>query len=192
MARSLYGDLLKRPFGVKWAIGLPLLLGEVLGSELMDRLRAAHRQGNLDVIEAQERSEAEIGALLAANRSLRRDQVKFKSVVVGRLTPMPWLDFDLKAKLRDGLMVPLEEFVKQDHSAAKTRTLRTDLRTFDDWKRRLDEAGRVAAAGEAFLTADNLALLARWVPEQMVSRRRAVEEWADSKEVARLRTGLVS
>lgn len=186
--RRLISEVNGGRFGIRWVKEVRAALLALLGDGLLQSLQATQRQQNFEVTAARERSAAEVEAIVARTRQ-RRELVRYETVRVGTLEPMPWLVFDFEGTLRDGLLIPLETFTQLKHEEMNTPRLRKAVRPFDNWERSIQDAGDAAASAVRFLARENLELLSLWVPDQMVSRRRAIREWPESKAFRTLAAG---
>lgn len=182
-------EMNRRRFGIKWVKTVRSSVQSILSDDLFQSLCTAAKRGDLLVTEARERTDAEIENIIARTRQ-QREQVRVETVDLGALAPMPWLNYDFGSKLRDELMVPLQDFIGLDLELLATPKLRAAVKKFDGATERLDEAGRALDTAQGFFSKANLELLVRWVPDRLAKRRRAVSEWASSKPCRDLLQGL--
>jgi hypothetical protein len=175
--------------GIRWIKQLKTRLADVIGADLVQDLLYAQRRGDLSVSEARERSAAEIEMIAAVTRK-PKEQLRFETVSMGRLKNLEWLDYDFRARLAKGIMVPLDELKDIEAAALRTPRLRELIKPFELWERTLDEAERAANTAEAFLDTENLKLLTLWIPDRLSSKRRALLGWIDSKPYNALKNGL--
>jgi len=168
-------------FGIRWLSEARDELRKIIGDSLLQSLAVAGRRGELVVNQAKERGAAEIEMILASDPRLKREQVLYETVAIGRLAETDWIDFNFLKALRDELLIPVDEFSKADLATMKTPQLRVAVKQFDTWEKRLEDAESAAATALPFLAIQNLDLLSEWIPEHMPSRKRALREWAASK-----------
>ena len=149
-------DLTFKPYGGKWAVKVKTTMDSVIGTSLVDSLRVASIRGDLAVTRSRRRSEEEIDDLVALNRGMSREQAGHEDVLVGQLTPMPWLDFDFRERLMVNLLGPLDSFRQLVPEVLASPNLKAEVRRFDGYEEVLQEAREAAASVVRFLSEDKI------------------------------------
>lgn len=151
-------QMVNGPFGVHWLRRLGVALQVRLGADGMSLLKKKARSGNYQVEKVSERTEEEIQREMALTRK-KRDELKYKSEVVGIMQPMRWLSYDFKGDLIDNLRVPLNALCAMDWSAAETKVIQRMLKAVSGWEQRIETAHTVLKEAAVGLSSDNLALI---------------------------------
>lgn len=181
--------LIEGPFGVHWQRKLLLELQRQLTPEGLKLLKRKIRRNDLDVRSVTERSEEEIQKEMARTHK-RRDDVRYKSELVGRLRNMPWLIYDFKATLIDGIREPLRTVCNVDESNLETPKLQKLLKPLSDREYKLREAKEVLDGIVPTLTGDQLALITIEVQSNPASAKAAgLNSWYESDGYRELMTG---
>jgi hypothetical protein len=173
-------ELNRGRYGIKWIEEVRRAFRELLGVDLLESLGTAHVRGGLAVTDSRERSKEEIDDIVELTRK-SRELVRYVTTTVGALEPMPWIAFDFRGRLRDGLLIPLDHLSVLDFEKTPSPKLRAEVKVFDGWENTLAEAEEAAASALRTLSAKNLALVVKWIPEHMSARSRALSGWIGSK-----------
>lgn len=171
--------LMGSQFGVRWVRDVRKTISSLLGEDLFGNLGTAHRRGQLAVTQVRKRSDAEMDHMAEASKR-PRESFRSETVVIGHLQSTEWVAFEFTKHLRDELQTPMQDFALIAPDAMATSDLRKSVKVFDGWEKRLSDAEAAAASARGFLASDNLTLLALWIPDRNLVRRRALQEWIDS------------
>lgn len=151
-------ELVSGPFGTHWLRRLGNALQVRLGADGMSLLKKKARTGSYQVEKVTERTEEEIQREMALTRK-KRDELKYKSEVVGVIQPMRWLSYDFKGDLIDNLRVPMDSLCAMDWSAAETKVIQRMLKAVSGWDQRIETAHAVLKEAVVGMSRDNLALM---------------------------------
>lgn len=176
------------PFGAAWIVKVRAALAQVLGADLFESLRYAEQRGSLEVTETRLRTKAEVDRLVSITLR-KREQLQVEETRIGSLVSMPWIKHDFSS-LRKHLLDPLGSFQWAELADMSLPQLRQQVKQFDGMGETVAKAEEACASALAFFDPVNLALLARWVPERLSSRRDAVTAWAVSPACKELAGGI--
>ena len=176
------------PHGAGWVVKVRAALAQVLGNDLFESLRYAEQRGGLEVKEARIRSRAEVDRLVSTTRQ-KREQLQVEETRIGMLISMPWIKHDFSS-LRKHLLEPLAAFQWVELAEMTLPQLRVQVKQFDGMGDTVAKAEEACRSATAFFDPVNLALLARWVPDRLPSRRDAVTAWAGSTACKELAAGI--
>lgn len=186
--RNKVRDIYKSRFGVEWIESIKSSLYKVLGTGLLSSLEAVQRRQEFGVDQVRRRSQVEIDRL-AAETHRRRAEFAFETSRIGNLEPMPWLVFDFKGNLITELLQRLEALQYLEVSRLETPALRQRVKALEGWELRIRQAEDAISPAHRFLAAENLELLALWIPETDAKRRSSFSDWAASHSIDVLRAG---
>jgi hypothetical protein len=104
---------------------------------------------------------------------------------------MPWLTFDFKKRLMNDLMEPLLAFSVVVPEQVTSTKLKATLQALEGHADVLREAEEAAASGIRTLSADNLKLIALWIPQHQRDKADALRSWIGGGKHSTLMTGAV-
>ena len=182
-------SLITGPFGIKWARGLTKFLQSRLGIDGLHLMARRVRNQDYKVEEVTELTETEIQA--AVDRTGRkRDEVRYKTEVIGQLTPMPWHGYDFKGVLLDGLQANLRAACQVDEAIAETRLIQKLVKPLAGWEKTLEDAREALRPAPATLEPANLLLLLKAIkPSSPGKKPPELSGWENTREYKHLLTG---
>lgn len=122
-------------------------------------------------------------------RGLSRERATYEDQVIGRLLPATWLGFDFRQRLVVDLQGPLGSFRTMTVLDMPSPRLKAEVKRFDGYEKTLESAAEAAASALRFLNAENLAMVALWIPSHVKGASAALREWVDGKEYRSLLQG---
>jgi hypothetical protein len=182
-------NLYNRPFGFQWQKALTAALQGAMGSDLVEALRQDQRRQTLDVEQTRQRTNDEIEAM-AEQTGRPKSAFQYETLKVGRLEAMPWLVFNAKAELIDGIRDPLADLASINFDSLTAAEQRRRLKEFDQMDHVLNAAEDACTSASLFLAQGNLDLLMLWIPAYKSPRRKAVDAWKLSPSFQTLSSGL--
>lgn len=99
-------ELIDAPFGLRWVHALREAVRDWVGRPARDHLVTRSQRDEYEVSRVEERSDAEIRRIMR-ERGLKREQVQYRTEVVGRLSPMEWLWWDFRDEVLSKVREPL-------------------------------------------------------------------------------------
>jgi hypothetical protein len=191
--RERVRDLVLGRFGILWVDDVRRAVRQVVGDDLFDSLRWAHKRGGLEVYQERLRSDAEIDRIVEANRGrIRRSEAAIDRTPVGQLEPMPWIAFDQEGDVRSRLLTPLDQFLLLDPTRLDLKTLRKAVKPFEGWEKMLTDAQATIDAAARFFEELNLRRLVLWIPDSKPRVRESLSNWIVSPACKQLSEGRLS
>ncbi|WP_341916349.1 hypothetical protein [Polaromonas sp. YR568] len=176
-------------FGVKWIRRVRKFLEGRLGVEGMRSLERRARSQEYRVEVATELTHDQITEE-AARTGRKRDEVRYKTEMVGTLVPVPWLIYDFKGVLIDGLQAKLQVICDVNEATTETRVLTKLLKPLAGRENALEQSQEALNPGLAALSSQNLLLLLKAVkPSAPGKKAPELSGWDNTNEYRHLLKG---
>lgn len=181
--------LVSGDFGVKWTRRVRRFLEVRLGVEGMRLLERRARSQEYRVEVVTELTHDQITEE-AARTGRKRDEVRYKTEMVGTLAPVPWLIYDFKGILIDGLQAKLQVICDVNEATTETRVLTKLLKPLAGWENALEQSQEALNPGPAALSSQNLLLLLKAVkPSAPGKKAPELSGWDNTNEYRHLLKG---
>jgi hypothetical protein len=176
-------------FGIKWTRRVRKFLEVRLGAEGMRSLERRERSKDYRVEVVTELTHDQITEE-AARTGRKRDDVRYKTEVVGTIAPVPWLIHDFKGVLIDGIKAKLQVICDVNDGTTETRVLTKLLKPLAGWENALEQAQEALNLAPASLSSQNLLLLLKAVkPAAPGKKAPELSGWDNTNDYRQLKTG---
>ena len=176
-------------FGVKWARRVRKFLEGRLGVEGMRSLERRARSQDYRVEEVTELTSDQIMEE-AARTGPKKEDIRYTTKMLGTLAPVPWLIYDFKGVLIDGLQAKLRVICDIDETTTETRVLKKLLQPLAGWENALEQSQEVLKSAPASLGSQNLLLLLKAVkPSAPGKKAPELSGWDNTNEYRHLLKG---
>lgn len=181
--------LVSGDFGVKWTRKVRKFLEGRLGVEGMRSLERRARSQDYSVEVVTELTHDQITEE-SARTGRKRDDVRYKTDMIGTLAPVPWLIYDFKGVLIDGLQAKLRVICDVNEATTETRVLTKLLKPLAGWENTLEQSQEALNPAPASLSSQNLLLILKAVkPPAPGKKASELSGWDNTNEYRHLLKG---
>ncbi|MBN9427944.1 MAG: hypothetical protein J0H09_15685 [Burkholderiales bacterium] len=165
-------ELRERRNGADWLVRARRQLKDAVGTAVIVELQNRAKRGDLAVVEERQRSSQQIADILAANPSLRRQEVEFEQVTQGYLHDVGFINSYPELQLND-LQNKMHELTSLDFSRLSVPKRLEWVKWINGIDREFEEVEDKLAEAIRFIDPSNFNLLA-YLPKRDAERRKAI------------------